>query len=109
VERVVALAGLSDLTAAQEQGLGGKAVQRFLGDAPAATASPIEQVPLRARVVLAHCADDTVVPIGQSRRYVRAAAAAGGDAELLTLDEGNHMSLIEPENGWEVVADKVFG
>ena len=108
VTRVVALAGLCDLVQAQRRGVGGRAVERFLAGAPPAPASPVEHVPLRSSVGLAHCADDRVVPIEQSRRYVDAAAAAGGAAELLTLDEGDHMSLIEPENGWGMVAPRIF-
>lgn len=108
VVRAVVLAGLSDLDEARRQGVGGGAVDRFLGQAPVDSASPVQQVPVRARVVLAHCVGDTIVPMDQSRRYAEAAAAAGGEVELLTPDDGDHMSLIEPENGWGEIAPRLF-
>lgn len=108
VRRVVTLAGLCDLAEAQRQGVGGGAVDRFLRGGAAAAASPIEHVPLRADVVLAHCAGDRVVPVDQSRRYAEAATTAGGTADLLILDRGDHMSLIEPERGWGDVGARLF-
>lgn len=103
IERVVSLAGLCDLDTARDERLGGGAVDRLLDGAPIASASPLHLLPLGVPVLLAHCADDSVVPIEQSRRYAEAAADAGDDVELLELDEGDHMSLIEPESGWRDV------
>ncbi len=108
VARVVSLAGLCDLDAARRQGVGGDAVDRFLGGSLVADASPVAHVPLPAEVVVAHCAGDSVVPIDQSRRYAAAAGAAGGDVELLALEQGDHMSLIEPENGWGEFGPRLF-
>lgn len=103
VEQVVSLAGLCDLEAALQQRLGGGAVERFLDGAPPAAASPVEQMQPAVPVVLAHCAGDTVVPVHQSRRYAEVAAGAGVGVDLLELDQGNHMSLIEPESAWRSV------
>ena len=108
VTAAVSLAGLCDLEQAERDGLGGGAVRRFLGAVPADAASPLRQVPVAARVVVAHCEDDTVVPAEQSRRYAQAATVAGGTCELRLLGRGNHMSLIEPEAGWGEVARHVF-
>lgn len=108
VATAVSLAGLCDLAQAERAGLGGGAVRRFLGAASVQAASPLDHVPVAASVVLAHCEDDRVVPVEQSRRYAAAASAAGGVAKLRTLARGNHMSLIEPEHGWGEIAGRVF-
>ena len=107
VERVVSLAGLCDLDTARQQRLGGGAVERLLEGRPAAVASPLDQVPLHVPVLLAHCADDQVVPPEQSETFAHAAAAAGDEVEVLRHDRGGHMSLIEPEGAWQTVANRL--
>lgn len=101
--RVVALAGLCDLAAARDQRLGGGAVERFLDGTAVEAASPIESLPLGVPVLLAHCVADSVVPVEQSRRYAEEAEAAGDDVDSLELDDGDHMSLIEPDAAWRAV------
>ena len=102
VSTVLSLAGVCDLEHALQLRLGGGAVERFLaGESPAA-ATPVEHVTRTARVVLAHCETDWVVPVEQSRRYVVAAEAAGVTVETLFLPEGDHMSLIDPAQLWPV-------
>ena len=62
-------------------GLGGGAVEAFLGHPPGpadAEVDPIRQVPLDVPVWCVHGRDDDIVPISQSRDYVAAATAAGG-------------------------------
>ena len=105
VDLVVSLAGLCDLASARDLRLGGGAVDRFLEDSPASSASPLEVVGSSVPVLLVHCEDDSVVPVQQSVRYADAAAEAGAEVQLLTLPEGDHMSLIEPDNLWPVARD----
>jgi acetyl esterase/lipase len=95
---VVAQAGVLDLVSAYELGLGGGAVERFLGHPPgpqAADVDPIQQVPLDVPVWCVHGRDDDIVPISQSRDYVAAATAAGARAELVEV-EGDHFAVIDP-------------
>ena len=93
-----------DLRAAHAAGLGGGAVQGFLGHPPAAAddpVDPIRQVPLDVPVVCIHGRDDDIVPVAQSVDYVAAARAAGADAELVEVD-GDHFVVIDPEStAWD--------
>jgi acetyl esterase/lipase len=98
VTHVVSQAGVLDLVAADRDGLGGGAVRAFLGHpaGPAdAAVDPIRQLPLGVPVWCVHARDDDTVPFSQSERYVAAATAAGGRAELFEVP-GDHYSVIEP-------------
>ena len=89
-----------DLQAAYDEGLGGGAVEMFLGHpfGPAdADVDPIQQVPLDVPVWCIHGTADDTVPISQSRSYVAAARAAGASAELVEVD-GDHFVLIDPDS-----------
>lgn len=95
---VVSQAGVLDLCAAHEAGLGGGAVQAFLGHPPGesdASVDPRRQLPLDVPVWCVHGRDDEVVPISQSQEYVAAATAAGARAELVVVD-GDHFVVIDP-------------
>lgn len=97
---VISQAGVLDLRAAHELGLGGGAVERFLGHPPGAAdagVDPIRQVPLAVPVWCVHGRDDEIVPIGQSSAYVDAARAAGASAELVAVG-GDHFAVIDPES-----------
>jgi acetyl esterase/lipase len=98
VTHVVSQAGVLDLVAADRDGLGGGAVQAFLGH-PAGPADagvdPRQQLPLGVPVWCVHATDDDVVPISQSRDYVVAAAAAGARVELVEV-AGDHFVVIDP-------------
>jgi len=97
---VVSQAGVLDLRAAHEAGLGGGAVEAFLGHPPGpddADVDPIQQVPLDVPVWCVHGADDTIVPPSQSSAYVEAATAAGATAELIEV-EGDHFAVVEPSS-----------
>ncbi|WP_346387021.1 alpha/beta hydrolase [Nocardioides sp.] len=97
VTAVVSQAGVLDLHAAYDLGLGGGAVEAFLGHPPGPAddpVDPIRQAPLDVPLWCVHGRSDTTVPISQSRAYVAAATAAGGTADLLEVD-GDHFELID--------------
>ncbi|MBZ5738348.1 alpha/beta hydrolase family protein [Nocardioides mangrovi] len=98
--QVISQAGVLDLRAAYDEGLGGGAVEMFLGHPPAeadADVDPIQQVPLDVPVWCVHATGDDTVPISQSRDYVAAATKAGADATLLEVD-GDHFTVIDPDS-----------
>lgn len=98
VTAVVAQAGVLDLRAAHAAGLGGGAVEAFLGHPPTPADDrydPLRQVPLGVPVRCVHAPDDDTVPVSQSRDYVAAATAAGGDANLVEVP-GDHYTLVDP-------------
>ncbi len=98
VTGVVSQAGVLDLQTAHELGLGGGAVEAFLGHPPGPgddRVDPLRQVPLHVPVRCVHGRGDTIVPISQSTSYVAAATAAGADAALVEVD-GDHFVVIDP-------------
>lgn len=106
VTAAVSQAGVLDLVAADEEGLGDGAVAALLGH-PAGTADaswdPAQQLPLDVPVRAVHAADDVVVPISQSQGYVDAALAAGADATLTEV-EGGHFGVIDPQTtAWSTI------
>lgn len=101
VTHVISQAGVLDLVAGAEAGLGGGAVANFLGRPPTAADAPLDprqQVPLDQPVWCVHGTDDGNVPIGQSEAYVAAATDAGATAELVTIDGGDHFVVIDPSS-----------
>lgn len=92
-------AGVLDLVRGSELGLGGGAIDDFLGGPPAqrreayADASPIALLPLGVPSVAVHGTRDPLVPIEQSQSFVTAARAAGDRADLETFD-GDHFDPI---------------
>ncbi|HEX2904107.1 MAG TPA: alpha/beta hydrolase [Jatrophihabitans sp.] len=97
---VVSQAGVLDLVAAAQRGVGGSAVPDLLGGTPAQVpdryqvADPRQHVPLPVPVRCLHAAADRNVPYWQSTDYVQAARAAGADASLTTVP-GDHFTLID--------------
>ena len=59
-----------------------------------ADGSPLELLPLGARQLVIHGDLDDSVPYEMSRRYV---AAAGPEAELVTLSNAGHFEPIDPQ------------
>lgn len=111
VAAAVLQAGVLDLEAAFDQGLGRDAVRGFVGERPGvvpdryAVADPVRLVPTGADVLCVHGASDDVVPVEQSERYARAAVAAGDSVEVRIVP-GDHMVLIDPgERPWQLVRD----
>jgi acetyl esterase/lipase len=100
VTHVVSQAGVLDLVAADRDGLGGGAVQAFLGHpaGPAdADVDPRQRLPLDVPVWCVHGTDDDIVPISQSRDYVAATTAAGARAELVEVT-GDHFVVVDPSS-----------
>jgi acetyl esterase/lipase len=97
---VVSQAGVLDLVAAHGAGLGGGAVEAFLGHPPGPADAPVDprrQLPLDVPVWCVHGRDDDIVPISQSEEYVAAATAAGARADLVPVD-GDHFVVIDPDS-----------
>jgi acetyl esterase/lipase len=101
---VVSQAGVLDLSSAYVDGLGGGAVQAFLGHRPDpadAPVDPLRQVPLEVPVHCVHGVGDDTVPIAQSHTYVRAATEAGARATLTEI-QGDHYAVIDPDtDAWQ--------
>ena len=91
VAAAVSLAGVADLVAGADEGLGRDACQELLGGGPDdvpdryAMASPMARLPLAVPLLAVHGDADDRVPISQSETFVAAAAAAGDRAELVAL------------------------
>jgi pimeloyl-ACP methyl ester carboxylesterase len=89
---VVALAPVSDVrTALRERG---GAPARFMAPEDFPDGSPIELLPLGVPQIVIHGTADDSVPYAMSKRYVE---AAGGEAELVTLDDTGHFEPIDPQ------------
>ena len=98
VTHVISQAGVLDLLDAHAANLGDGAVADLLGHAPGADDAPLDprqQVPLDQPVWCLHGTDDVNVPDSQSEQYVAAATAAGGTAELVTIEGGDHFVVID--------------
>ena len=112
---VVGLATIGDLAAARAERIGGGSVDRFLDgvgvadfEAALAEASPRARVPIGVPTLLAHAADDEVVPVGQSTAYAEAAKRAGDDVTMLRFEAGGHFDLIDPASAaWAAVAGRL--
>ena len=98
----ISLAGVVDLVAASQLGLGGGAVDALLGGSPVefperyALGSPAAQLPLGVPQFLLHGTADTTVPASLSANYVEAAVAAGDEATFIPLPGASHMDMISP-------------
>ncbi len=98
VTEVIAQAGVLDLRAAYDEGLGDGAVEDFLGHPPGAGdvgVDPRQQLPLDVPLWCVHGRDDQFVPFAQSADYVAAARKAGARADLVAV-EGDHFTVIDP-------------
>ena len=108
VAAAVSLAGVADLVAGADEGLGRDACQELLGGGPDdvpdryAMASPMARLPLGVPLLAVHGDADDRVPISQSETFVAAAAAAGDRAELVALPGVDHFAVIDPADGsWD--------
>lgn len=104
IAAAVGLAPVADLALAYELGCGNGAVEDFMGGSPEElpgpyrTASPAALVPLGVQQLLIHGSADEDVPVEISRRYARAARAAGDDASYVELSEAGHMDFADPKS-----------
>lgn len=102
IRAVAGLAPVADLAEAYGRRVGGDVVAELLGGTPSQfpdrlrAASPIAMLPLRARQLILHGTADDAVPIALSRRYARAAEAAGDAVELIELPGTGHMEFLDP-------------
>lgn len=110
----IPLAGVLDLHRGWTEGLSHGAVGEFLGGSPDdvpdryAAASPIALVPSAVPHLVAHGADDEIVPVGISERYVEAALRSGQDVSLLRLEGAGHFDVIDPESAaWPAISDAI--
>jgi pimeloyl-ACP methyl ester carboxylesterase len=98
----VALAPVADLEEARRLGLGAGAVERFLGNSPAAYA---EAAPRKGEApqTLIHGTADDVVPFALSARYAEATGA-----RLVALEGAGHFEPIEPwSSEWPAVLREI--
>jgi acetyl esterase/lipase len=112
---VVPLAPVADLRRAWELKLSNTVVADFLGGSPSEVpdryrdASPIEMVPLGVRQRVLHGANDDVVPIEISRRFVAAAKKSGDDSQFIEVARAGHFELIDPRSdAWTAVKSAVL-
>lgn len=90
---VVALAPVSDVReSAARTGPDGPPAQ-FMPADYFAEGSPLELLPLGVPQIVIHGTEDDGVPYAMSERYVE---AAGGEAELVTLEGAGHFEPIDP-------------
>jgi acetyl esterase/lipase len=112
IQRVVSLAGVSDVRGAWDLHLSSGVAGEFIGGSPEKfpaeyfAASPIELLPIRARQVLIHGTEDTVVPFAMSESFVRKSA----NARLIPLPGAGHSEVIEPATPeWQIVRRALAG
>lgn len=104
----VALAGVLDLAAGIDEGLGGGVVESFLAGASPHVASPSALLPLGVEQLLVHAGDDRLVPVSHTRRYAAAAAAAGDGVMCRQPEGGGHFDLIDPRSAaWRHTAEAI--
>jgi acetyl esterase/lipase len=116
VRAVVALAPVTDLRAAERDGIGttgpratasGRpSVVELLGGNPGAVAgryrlgSPLDLLPVGSEVaqLLVHGDEDDVVPVDYSLRYARAAGLLGDRARVARFPGMDHFGMLDPEH-----------
>jgi acetyl esterase/lipase len=98
----ISLAGIIALTHGGDDPALAGTVGNFVGGRPVdvpesyAVADPAQLVPASCPVWAVRADNDELVPADQSARYVRAAKAAGGNAEEVVVP-GDHDSIADPD------------
>ena len=110
IRAVVALAAVSDLAAAYQQGLGNGAAGALMGGSPAdhpdryARADPAGLLPIGVPLWVLHGSRDDVVPADMSRSFADRARSAGDEVQWRELAGQDHFDLIDPESAaWDTV------
>lgn len=99
ITSVVALAPVTDLRMLHDRKLGNGIALKLMGCAPADCpskyrhASPIERLPMAARVAVVHGDGDAIVPMEMSEAFVR---QAGPQATLVKLEGAGHFEMVDP-------------
>jgi acetyl esterase/lipase len=102
IRAVVALAAVSELGAAYEQGLGNGAAGALMGGSPAehpdryARADPAGLLPIGVPLRVLHGSRDDVVPAAMSRSFAARARAAGDEVAWQELQGCDHFDVIDP-------------
>ncbi len=98
----VGLAAVTDLRAASDLGLGGRATDQLIGGRPKeveegyATAQPDLSI---GTVVLFHGTDDDIVPVSQALD-----AASHPNVDVRVIDDADHFDVIDPQSAaWSEV------
>jgi acetyl esterase/lipase len=115
IASAISLGGVTDLRLAWQQKLGHGIVNRLMGGTPDEhpdrydAGSPIQLLPMGARQVLIHGANDDIVPVSQSEAFVQRAEKLGDRSTLVKLDGTGHFELIDPESRtWPIVSNAVL-
>ncbi len=109
ITHAYALSAVLDLEEAEQKQLGNGAAALLMGG-PARQfprrydlGDPIRLVPASCAVSAIHAADDTIVPTSQSRSYVQANRAAGGEATFQEVAV-DHLDMVRPDSAsWKAV------
>lgn len=114
IERVISLAGVTDLRAMWQVLHGAAPVTDFIGGRPEDhperydDASPITLLPSGVPQVLIHGTEDNRVPIEQSRQYLERAQVLGDPVRLIELNGVDHFQIIAPNSSaWTTVLDVI--
>lgn len=109
------LAGVLDLRQGWADGLGSDAVAAVMGGSPADlpdrydAGSPFALAPSAVPHLVIHGADDDIVRIEMSERYVTHARQRGGDARTLRLDGAGHFDVIDPDSAvWPTIREAIL-
>lgn len=112
VAGVLAVAPVTDVLETLRAGLGEDAAVALLADVEdspeevAVKASPRYALPIGVPVVVVHGVDDARVPHAQTVAFVSAAREAGDEVRLLSFDELEHRSAIDPSTEkWPVIRE----
>jgi acetyl esterase/lipase len=117
LRRVIAQAGVCDLTGAYRRWHGG-AARELMGGGPDEVperydvADPVRLMPPSVPVLLVHGTADRTVSVELSRSYERTARASGGEVELVELPgaSGGHRAHLDPRSvAWAAVTARLGG
>ena len=102
---VVALAPITDLARSEQEGLGEGATAVFLDETDTTLpiydeASPLHQLPIGKPQLIVHGTEDWRVPVAHSRDYATKAVSAGDDVQLVEVQGGDHMFVLEPDHAY---------